>query len=71
MWLTMRGFQSSGQGPDKVEDVMTKGRIYSARVDTPIDEGALHASKTCLYRPHPVLWELPAALPRNGVVSSS
>ena len=27
------------QGPDKVADVMTKGRLYSARVDTPVDEG--------------------------------
>lgn len=29
------------QGPHMVDDVMTKGRIFSARVDTPVDDGAL------------------------------
>lgn len=28
------------QGPYKVDDVMTKGVLHSARVDTSVDEGA-------------------------------
>ena len=40
------------QAQDKVADVMTKGRIYSARVDTPVDDGMppsllVHCPTTC------------------------